>query len=55
MSYRRFLALFSGLSGESVFFARIRQRDEEKAQEPIAGAENIAASIASKMATKRKR
>jgi hypothetical protein len=46
MSYRRFLALLSGLSPESIFFARLNQVEEDKKNAPIEGAENIAQHMA---------
>lgn len=51
MSYRRFITLLSGLSGESVFFNKVHQ---ERKNKPIEGADNIAANMAAKMNRKRK-
>lgn len=49
-SWRRFLALFSGLSKDSAFFTVY---NNNKSNKPIEGVENIARDIALSMSGKR--
>ena len=52
-SWRRFIALLSGLSAEGAFFTMYKEH-AKRTKEAISGAENIAHHLAMQMSRKRK-